>query len=69
MTREKLCFVRDWGRPMGVEPTIFLREDSATIPFAEEQQFYPSIISFDTEFEAIQFILKNCPHQNINYKE
>jgi hypothetical protein len=51
-------YVRDWGRPMGVEPKIFtdLNKAEANSEFA---QFVPSIEEFKTEFEARRFIRRN----------
>lgn len=51
-------YVRDWGRPCGVEPKIFTDKSKADIDSGEPMQFYPSIEEFNTKFEAWLFIKK-----------
>ena len=48
-------YVRDWGRPCGVEPKIYMDRNKAEVTdnFA---QFYPEVVEFKTEIEARMFI-------------
>lgn len=55
-------YVRDWGRPCGVEPTIFTDKEKADV---RADFGGPSIEVFNTEFEARLFISK-CTKEKIN---
>lgn len=51
-------YVRDWGRPCGVEPVIFTSKEEADIN-DEDAMFLPCIEEFDTELDARRFIKEN----------
>lgn len=59
-------YVRDWGRPCGVEPVIYT--DKAKADVDAESQFGPSIVEFNTEFEARKFIRDCAPDEQVKVK-
>lgn len=50
-------YVRDWGRPVGVEPTIFSSFEEADKPnHMDENPFGCSVEEFSTYEEAKKFV-------------
>ncbi len=50
-------YVRDWGRPCGVEPKVFQTKEEAAVPDNDDNPFGgPEVLEFDTELEARRFI-------------
>lgn len=61
-------YVRDWGRPCGVEPKIFSSYKEAEVVSTEDSplQFECEVIGFETELQARSYIKKQNPE---GYKE
>jgi hypothetical protein len=50
-------FVRDWGRPCGIEPKVFTNYEEADKPNqSEDPSVGVSIMEFSSEEEALKFI-------------
>ncbi len=54
-----MVYVRDWGRPFGVEPKVFKTLDEATKAGCEYTA--PSIMEFETEFQAWRWMKEHAP--------